>query len=575
MPSVSSNLFRRRTIARDLTLGLAISIVAVTVSLSLMNYFVSVARTERRLDKQATDIVDRLSAVLSLPLWNVDTEAIKLVAEAYQQTENVVALRVLDEARDVIYANTVMDASDLITAKRAIRYLDQHIGQVEVSLTRRNILAIQQRTLYVTLVIMFCVILSVVVVTQILLKVFLTKPLGELTQGIEKIAGGSYDHFLPPVKQADVDTIIQEVNSMAAQIAERDKALRESKERYEELANLLPETVYEIDENGNFTFLNHSGFESFGYSQEDLEKGLDIFERFIPEDRVRVGENIERVMRGEKIGANEYTVQKKDGSKFPVLVHSSHIMRGGKTVGLRAIAVDITDRKSIEEELGKLAAGIAHQVRNPVMTIGGFALRLQKRFAPDDKPQDWLKIILEEVRRLERMVSDIHRHTGLARPELRHTSLKAVLEALLSECQPGLDSQGIRVKRQFPKETSEVLADANLLELAFRNIVVNAREAMPDGGELELAIVREGDRVRISVKDVGVGIAPEDLPNVFDPFFSSKPLSSGLGLTTAQRIISEHKGEIKIRSIPGKGTEVRIWLTPARPRTISPNAESS
>jgi signal transduction histidine kinase len=250
-------------------------------------------------------------------------------------------------------------------------------------------------------------------------------------------------------------------------------------------------------------------------------------------------------------------------------------VRGGKTVGLRAIAVDITDRKSIEEELEKLATGIAHQVRNPVMTIGGFALRLQKRLAPDDTPQDWLKIILAEVRRLERMVSDIHRHTGLARAELRRTALKAVLETVLSECRPAFDSQGIRIKFQFSRETPEVIADANLLELALVNIIANAREAMPDGGEVELAVFRDGDQVCISIKDVGVGIAPEDLPNVFDPFFSSKPLSSGLGLTTAQRIISEHKGQIKIRSVPGKGTEVRIWLNPARPRTVKSTAEFS
>lgn len=559
-----SSLLKRRTIFRDLTLGLATTIVVVTVSLSLMNYFVSKARTERRLNKQAADIVEKLSAVLSLPVWNVDTEAIALVAEAYRHTENVVALRVLDESENEIYASAPVNGGERITAKRTIQHLDQQIGQVEVSLTRRNITEAQQKTLYSTLVIMFCVVLSVVVVTHILLKVFLTKPLGNLTRGIERIASGSYEHFLPPVKQTDVDAIVQEVNAMAGQIAERDKALRESMKRYEELANLLPETVYEIDETGRFTFLNHSGFESFGVSQTELEKGLDIFDRFLPADREQVRENIDRVMEGERIGANEYKALRKDGTTFPVLVHSSRIVRGGKTVGVRAIAVDITDRKSIEEELEKLATGIAHQVRNPVMTIGGFALRLQKRLAPDDTPQDWLKIILAEVRRLERMVSAIHRHTGLPRAELRRTALNAVLETVLSEWRPALDYRGIRIKYQFSRETPEVVADANLLELALANIMANAKEAMPDGGEVKLAAFRDGDRACISVQDVGVGIAPEDLPHVFDPFFSSKPLSSGLGLTTTQRIISEHKGEIKIKSTVGKGTGVRIWLNAVR-----------
>lgn len=559
------NVLKRRTIGRDLTIGLAMTIIVVTLSLSLVNYYFSISRTEQLLNKQASDIVDKLSAVLALPLWNVDTLALRLVAEAYQDTENVVALRVLDEAGGVIYERGISGYHELITEKRSISYRGQRIGLVEISLTKANILRIQQKTFYFTLIVMVCVILSVVVVTRILLRVFLARPLDELTQGIETIASGFYDKPLPHVKQQDIDIINQKVNLMATQIAERDKALRESKNRYEELANLLPETVYEIDQRGNFSFLNRSGFESLGYTQKDLEEGLNIREMIIPEDRERLDENINRTVAGEKLGANEYMARRKDGSRFPVLVYCSPIVRSNRNVGLRAIAVDITDRKSIEEELAKLAAGVAHQVRNPVMTIGGFVLRLQKRFAPDEKPQDWLKIILWEVRRLERMVSAIHQHTTLSQPELVRTSLTSVAEAVLSECQTDLDYQGIRVKRRFSNGLPQVLADEDLLGLALENIVANAREAMPDGGDLEVSIVPDGGLVCLSIKDTGGGIAPKDLPNVFDPFFGLKPQASGLGLTTAYRIVSEQKGEIRINSTPGEGTEVRVCLPAVRP----------
>ena len=559
------SIFRRRTIARDLTIGLALTIISVTVSISLLNYFFSVSRTERLLSDQAVDVIDKLSAVLVLPLWNLDTKSIEFVAEAYQQTENVVALRVLNEAEEVIYEKAASEQGELITATRPISYGGQHIGTVEVSLTKRNIIEIQKKTLHVTLVIMFCVILSVVVVTLILLKVFLTRPLAKLTQGIEIIASGSYDHVLAPVSQSDIDVIIQKVNLMASQIAERDRALRESMERYEDLANLLPETIYEIDERGNFTFLNRSGFECFGYTQTDLGKGLNILQLFVPGTQKRANENMRRIMAGEKLGANEYMAQRKDGTTFPVLVHSSPIMRRNKPAGLRAIAVDITDRKRIEEELGKLATGVAHQVRNPVMTIGGFVRRLQKRFPPDTPPQDWLKIILLEVRRLERMVRDIHRHTSLRKPELRLTSLLSVAENVLEECLQDTNAKEIRLKKEFSREAPQVLADGDLLGLALTNILTNAMEAMPEGGDLSVSIFPEGDRVCISIKDSGVGIPSEDLPHVFDPFFSSNPQASGLGLTTAQRIIADHKAEIRINSTPGMGTKVQIWFPAARP----------
>jgi two-component system sensor histidine kinase HydH len=116
------------------------------------------------------------------------------------------------------------------------------------------------------------------------------------------------------------------------------------------------------------------------------------------------------------------------------------------------------------------------------------------------------------------------------------------------------------VKRRFSTETPEVQADGKLIELALTNILLNAREAMPEGGDVEVSVAPERDGVCISIKDTGVGIEPKDIPNVFDPFYSTKPEASGLGLTTAHQIISAHKGEIRMISSPGEGTEVRVWL---------------
>jgi hypothetical protein len=130
------HVFKTRTIARDLMLGLALTITVVTVSISSLNYFFSVSRIERRLEKQATDIVDKLSAVSALPLWNLDTKVIELVAEAYQQTENVVGLRVLDESGRAIYESAAPQGETLVHATAPIDYSGQRIGLVEASLTK-------------------------------------------------------------------------------------------------------------------------------------------------------------------------------------------------------------------------------------------------------------------------------------------------------------------------------------------------------------------------------------------------------------------------------------------------------
>ncbi len=137
-------------------------------------------------------------------------------------------------------------------------------------------------------------------------------------------------------------------------ITERKKAeaaLHESEKRYRDMTNLLPEGVYEIDMNGKFVYANEKALELSGYSQQDLSKGVEAVDVFIPDDRERVRTNIQRILKGKDIGPKEYTALRKDGSSYPVLIHSTAIIRDGKAVGLRGIMVDITERKSAEKAL--------------------------------------------------------------------------------------------------------------------------------------------------------------------------------------------------------------------------------
>ncbi|MCF8061124.1 MAG: PAS domain S-box protein [Deltaproteobacteria bacterium] len=560
-------LLKRRTIASDLTIGIALTIIAVTAALSLLGYKVSVSRSERRLESRAEETVDRLAAALTLPLWNVDHRAVGMVADAYAQTRDVAGLRIQDETGAVIYEKRAPQESDPIVARRTVRYRDQEIGRVQAALTTKELVAAQKTALVSTLAVMACVTLAVIVVIRFLLRVFLRRPLEKLAQGLGTIASGSYGHRLPSGKQQDVDAIISDVNVMAAQIYERDQDLRESRKRYQELANLLPETVYETDGTGRFLFLSRSGFEAFGLSTEEFDRGLNVDDLFADEDLRRVHDDMERIMAGEPVGATEYTAVRKDGTRFPVLVHSSAIVREETIQGIRAIAVDITNRKRLEEELARLASGIAHQVRNPLMTIGGFALRLQKRYAGQDDPENWLHIILMEVQRLERMVADIHELTSLREAEPGRIAPEELVDPVLGDWRQRLGSQGIEVRRRIPDGLPAVTADQGLHGLAFEKILENAQEAMPDGGELEVRVHARQGWVCIVFADTGSGIPPKHLPHVFEPFYGSKPQASGLGLTMAQRIIHDHRGRIHVESSAVRGTEVEVCLPSVPSRT--------
>ncbi|RLI51051.1 hypothetical protein DRO61_03090 [Candidatus Bathyarchaeota archaeon] len=134
-------------------------------------------------------------------------------------------------------------------------------------------------------------------------------------------------------------------------VEEKVKELRESEVRFRELAELLPQTVFEIDLENNITFINHIGLESYGYTREDLKSGLDVLNLFIPEDRDRAEKNGLRMMNGDEVLNTEYTALRKNGSTFPVDIFAVPIIRDGNVRGFRGIAIDLTDRKKSEEEI--------------------------------------------------------------------------------------------------------------------------------------------------------------------------------------------------------------------------------
>jgi PAS domain S-box-containing protein len=151
-------------------------------------------------------------------------------------------------------------------------------------------------------------------------------------------------------------------------VLERTRKVAESEKRFRELADLLPQIVFEIDESGNFTFLNHVALTSTGYSKEDLQAGLNGLQLYSPQDRERRDENVKRLLAGETMGRNEYLLQRKDGSTFPAIVHSAPILHENKIVGLRGIAIDITERKQMEEELRSARARLEHVISdNPAV----------------------------------------------------------------------------------------------------------------------------------------------------------------------------------------------------------------
>ncbi|MBW1859446.1 MAG: GAF domain-containing protein [Deltaproteobacteria bacterium] len=223
-----------------------------------------------------------------------------------------------------------------------------------------------------------------------------------------------------------------------------------------------------------------------------------------------------------------------------------------------------TQQKVIQSErmvaLARLSQGVAHEVRNPVMSIGGFAMRIKQKLPSDNPMHKYADIIIKETARLEKMVRDIEDYANMREPRFGEVNLKKLTKHALEDWKEKGGLANIEIQLDLPDDEATLPGDEGLLRVVLNNLFQNAAEAMANEGILSVVAYPEGKHVIIRVADTGRGIDPDKLPLIFDPFFTANTSGSGLGLTTVHRIVSEHGGEISVDSIPGEGTEFRIQL---------------
>ena len=222
--------------------------------------------------------------------------------------------------------------------------------------------------------------------------------------------------------------------------------------------------------------------------------------------------------------------------------------------------------------LGSLASGLAHEIKNPLSTMTITLGLLREDFEGSDSPRDRrllrkIHLLEAEVLRLEHILQDFLQFAGghTVRPEI--VSVNGWLSELLDFFEPSLTDSSIRLTRRLAPKLPAVLVDPELMKQAVLNLLTNAKQAMPGGGELTVRTWSSGDRIRIDVSDTGAGIAPDVLPRIWEVYFSTKEHGTGLGLPTVRRIVAEHGGEVIVSSRPRHGTTFSLFLPV--PATIS------
>jgi PAS domain S-box-containing protein len=365
-----------------------------------------------------------------------------------------------------------------------------------------------------------------------------------------------------------------------------DEALQKSNDRYKELADLLPQMVFEVNENSFFTFVNRYTLVHFGYTQDDIDSGLKLFQVLSPQDRDRIKAAAERISKGEPLEGIEFTALKKDGTNFPILTYLSPVKKGKKFAGLRGIAIDITERKQLEEQLfhaqkmesiGTLAGGIAHDFNNLLTTILGSAQLLLMKANVDTQVKVYLNRIIEAGESAAQLTQN-----------LLTFSRKQIMKPVPLDINKIVEKIGKMVLRTIGENIEsdtrlkdaelKTVADAGQIEQVLMNLIVNARDAMPEGGKLTIETDfikldeeftslyvgggKPGKYIRITVADTGTGMDKRTTERMFEPFFTTKDVGkgTGLGLSIVFGIIKKHNGYINVSSETDKGTAISVYL---------------
>lgn len=332
------------------------------------------------------------------------------------------------------------------------------------------------------------------------------------------------------------------------------------------LVENMPIGLLAIDVDGKITSFNETAESVLQLSAADaLGKSA---RQVLPQ---QIWTLIDKLKAGGGIIEEEIDCPVSDGKLIPLEVIATLLEEENGTLGGYVILFrDLAEIQRLREEIdrsrrlasiGRLAAGIAHEIRNPLSSIKGFATYFMERYKDIPEDQKTAEIMVQEVERLNRVIGQLLEFARPMNIRLRPTSIRALIQRSLKMIEGQASEKNIKISTDFSPEIEEAFIDPDRINQVLLNLYLNAIEAMEDGGSLSVGLFGDDPRgIKIVISDTGRGIQKKDLDKIFDPYFTTKPSGTGLGLAIVHRIIEAHKGEVSVESEAGRGTTVSVTL---------------
>jgi PAS domain S-box-containing protein len=363
-------------------------------------------------------------------------------------------------------------------------------------------------------------------------------------------------------------------------LKQAEQAVVVGERKHRELFNSAREGIFTCDHNAVITLVNPRLAEMSGYAQEEIV-GKELLAFIHESDRSMAEAALERQRLGV---AEEYSTRivRKDGAPIHVNVTSSPIMdEKGAFAGWLAFVSDMTERKRLEAQLaeaqrlaaiGQTTAMVGHDLRNPLQATTG-SLYLAKMLLNSGKAEDRKEVVKllnaldDQILYMDKIVSDLQHYAGPIGVEPVGINLSELIEDALSTANI---PENVETKVVGTQEgLSEIMLDPVLVKRILLNLILNAVQAMPNGGKLVVESSKKDDLLTVSVQDTGIGIPSEHVGKLFDPFFTTKAKGQGLGLPVCKRLLEAQNGSITVNSEVGKGSTFTFTIPISRPRTVS------
>lgn len=387
---------------------------------------------------------------------------------------------------------------------------------------------------------------------------YLTRPIRSLIKGTEEIGRGNLGYQIKTDSTDEINILSKAFNEMSYNLNTGINELRESEERYKKLVDSISDAVILIDSQKNILSWNSGAQKIFGYCLEEVA-GNKITILFYS---AKEADNLE-ILDGENV------FKRKDGSNFPGLISNKPLL-DRRNAGNVLVIKDITEQKEmanletrlIQSEklfmLGKLAAGVAHEINNPLTTIS-LHTQIMRKKKWDEKTDSRLKIINKETNRAARIVKRLLEFAHQSEPKIGSVDINKEIDNVLNVLEPQLNGTKITTDLMH---LPFIMADREQIQQVIMNILTNSIQSITTDGEISIKTGVKNGHIEIDIKDNGCGISQDNIGRVFDPFFTTKMPGegTGLGLSICYGIIKKHNGVIDVKSEIGTGTTFTIKL---------------